>query len=710
MVNPLSNPFYLMPPLAAFVTSIILIALVLRGARRSSSRSIFCGLLLSLGLWGLLLFGMRSSPDVDRALVWDKTLPVVYYFAFLLYYHFTLTYTNTSGQRPILLAAYLFLGLLIALAPTDLIIERMRLEDYGYAPTMGPVAIPAFMIGFLLMGGAAYNLVKRYKASSSYEERNRLLYLVIALLFPLTGAFLDAFSNLPPAAIWCNLIFCFLCSIAILKYHLLDIQVVIRKSLVYLFVSVTIALPYVGILFITHQILQITIEPWWMHVIVVLFVAIVLRPMYTWAQQFVDRLFYRDRYDHLRALQQFSHQTQSVANLEELGLTLVKLVRGALRSSSAYLLLPSEGKGGLTILSCDGLGNPPPGIILRNESLLVKQLKLHGGILSSRELNIIPSLQSPGTIERQNLENLGAELYIPIKISEGELSGILILGKKLSGQDYFNEERRLLLTLANQMAMALENAHLYDLERTARSELQKQDEQKTEFLHGVAHELKTPLTAIISSSELLSEGSSIASGLRQKLIHNIRQSAESMNRRVAELLDLATMQIGELKIEPEPLEMTHIITEVASQLRVLFKSKKQTLTLEMPDSLPKVKADRGKLEQVLFNLLSNANKFSPTGKNVILRAKQADGKIIVEIEDSAPAVTEDDKRRLFDPYYRGDDPEKRERFAGLGLGLSISRKLVELHQGDIWVENKPTKGNIFAFSLPVLGRRKSGAK
>jgi signal transduction histidine kinase len=356
------------------------------------------------------------------------------------------------------------------------------------------------------------------------------------------------------------------------------------------------------------------------------------------------------------------------------------------------------------------LDNPPPGIILRNESLLVKQLKLHGGILSSGELNIIPSLQSLGTIERQSLEKLGAELYIPIKIGEGELSGMLILGKKLSGQDYSNEERQLLLTLANQMGMALENARLYDLERTTLSELQKQNEQKTEFLHGVAHELKTPLTAIISSSELLSEGSSIAYGLRKKLIHNIRKSAESMNRRVAELLDLATMQIGELKIEPEPLEMTHIITEVASQLRVLFKSKKQTLTLEMPDSLPKVKADRGKLEQVLFNLLSNANKFSPTGKDVILRAKQADEKIIVEIEDSAPAVTEDDKRRLFDPYYRGDDPEKRERFAGLGLGLSISRKLVELHQGDIWVENKPTKGNIFAFSLPVLGRRKSGAK
>jgi len=709
-MNPFANPSYLLPPLFSAAISLGLAILVLLKGRRNLSTWIFCGLVLSVTLISLLIFGMRSSPDTHRALPWDRAVPVAAYGTFIFYYHFSLTYTKTRGQKGILYTAYFLWIMFIILAPTNLIIKEMRLEDYGYAPVIGPLTPLLFIVYISLVTVTIYTLIKARMRATSYIEKTRMTYLAIAGLFPIVGGSLDAFSTLPPASMWGYLTFGLLCTVVILKYQLMDIQVVLRVGSIYLLISIIIAIPYVALLYFLNMLFKPVLEPWWIHGFIILLLAIILRPLYSWSQQLIDRLFYRDRYDHLRALQRFSHQTQSVANLEELGLTLVKLVRGALRSSSAYLLLPSEGKGGLTILSCDGLDNPPPGIILRNESLLVKQLKLHGGILSSRELNIIPSLQSLGTIERQNLEKLGAELYLPIKISEGELSGILILGKKLSGQDYSNEERQLLLTLANQMAMALENARLYDLERTTRSELQKQNEQKTEFLHGVAHELKTPLTAIISSSELLGEGSSTAFGLRKKLIHNIRQSAESMNRRVAELLDLATMQIGELKIEPEPLEMTHIITEVASQLRVLFKSKKQTLTLEMPDSLPKVKADRGKLEQVLFNLLSNANKFSPTGKDVILRAKRADGKIIIEIEDSAPAVTEDDKRRLFDPYYRSDDPEKRERFAGLGLGLSISRKLVELHQGDIWVENKPTKGNIFAFSLPVLGRRKSGAK
>jgi len=258
------------------------------------------------------------------------------------------------------------------------------------------------------------------------------------------------------------------------------------------------------------------------------------------------------------------------------------------------------------------------------------------------------------------------------------------------------------------MATELENARLYDSEKVMRQKLEKQDAQKTEFLHSVAHELKTPLTAILSSSELLDKASSMAPDLRKRLINNVQRSAFSMSRRVAELLDLARSQIGEMRIEPEPVEIAHIVNEVASQLRILFENKEQTLTLEIADSLPKVNADREKLEQVLFNLLSNANKFSPTGNTVVLRARNADRQIVVEVEDSAPAVTDEEKRRLFDPYYRSEDLQKRERFPGLGLGLSISKNLVELHQGKIWVETKPKKGNIFVFSLPALNQRTNG--
>jgi len=709
-MNPLSNPPYLLPPLVVLAVSLILIMVVWRGTRWNFTSCIFCGLLLSIGLWSLLIFGMRSSPNVHRAFLWDRMLPAVSYATAVLYYHFTLTYTHTRGQRRILLLCYLLLALFAGLSPTGLLIQGMRLEYYGYAPITGPLLLPLIFVSLFLLGRGTYNLLKRYNASHSHDERNRILYFLIAVFFLVLGGLLDGLSNLPPVSIWSNLIFCILCSIAMLRYHLLDIHIVVRKGLVYLLTSLAVSIPYVGLLYLLHYIFEPALEPWWIHVFIILLLAVLLRPLYSQAQNLVDRLFYRDRYDYLRALQRFAHQTQSVLNLEELSSNMIQLVGGALRSSSVCLLLPSEGKGSLGVVSCTGLESPPSGVVLRSSSPLVKWLERHGDIVSSEQLNIIPQLQSISIKEKNNVERMGAELYVPIKSRQGQLSGILVLGQKLSQQSYSNEERQLLKTLSSQMAMALENAWLYDSERTMRKELEKLDEQKTEFLHSVGHELKTPLTAIISSSELMSEGSSIARSLRERLINNIRESAWSMDRKVAELLDLARMQIGELKIEIKPLEMGRVITEVASQLHILFEKKEQTLTLEIPDSLPKVNADREKLEQVLFNLLSNANKFSPSGSNVILRAREVDRRIIVEVEDAAPAVTKEDKKKLFDPYYRGEDADKRQRFSGLGLGLAISRRLVELHQGEIWVESKPTKGNTFAFSLPVVDQGTNGIR
>ena len=704
-MNPLSNPSYLLPPLVVLAVSLILIVVVWRGTRRSFTSYIFCGFLISIGLWSLLIYGMRSSPDVHYAVLWDRAVPAAGFAAYLLFYHFTRAYTNTRGQRYILVGGYLLLVLFASISPTDLVIKEMRLEYYGYAPIAGAMLLPFMIISILfLLGGGAYNFLKHYIASHSHDERNRILYLLIAMLFPILGAFLDGFSNLPPASIWCNLIFCIICTVVILKYHLLDIRIIIRKSLVYLLISAAVAIPYVSVLYSLHYVFETTMEPWWIHALILLLLAIILRPLYSLAQQFVDRLFYRDRYDYLRALVEFMQETHDVRDLNQLASSLVNLIGRALQSSTVQLLLSSA--------SGDFVEVPPTGqsisrFKLSSHGTLLRWVQDKKRLLYRKDVAIIPQLQSLTRSEMYVLNNTGAELIVPILTKEKELIGLIILGEKRSQLEYSQEDERLVLAVANRMATELENARLYDLEKTARKELEKVDEQKTEFLHSVGHELKTPLTAIISSSEILSGKSSMDPSFKERLVTNIRRSAESMDRRVTELLALAEMQIGDLKIEPAPLEITRAIDEIASQLRILFEKKRQTLTLQMPSLLPKVNADRGKLEQVLFNLISNANKFSPVGTDIVLRTKVVDRKVIVEVEDSAPVVSEKEKNKLFDPYYRSKDADKRGRFPGLGLGLSISKKLVELHEGEIWVESKSGKGNIFAFSLPIFDRRTS---
>ncbi|MFC1985186.1 sensor histidine kinase, partial [Chloroflexota bacterium] len=212
----------------------------------------------------------------------------------------------------------------------------------------------------------------------------------------------------------------------------------------------------------------------------------------------------------------------------------------------------------------------------------------------------------------------------------------------------------------------------------------------------------TPLTSLISSSEILDEKQVESEEIRKRLVTNIRSAAESMDKRVSELLDLVGIQTGILVLKKEPVDIKEFLSNVASQLQSIFRERSQTLKLEIADSLPKINADKSRLEQIVFNLLTNANKFSPISSNVILRVKENEGQVIVEVEDSAPAISKAEIDKIFDAYYRSEDSKKRGRFPGLGLGLSITKHLVELHQGKIWVENKAQKGNIFAFSLLAL--------
>jgi len=440
--------------------------------------------LASGGLQALVLFGMRTSPDVYHALVWEKGIHVTFYVTFLFYYHFTLAYTHNRGQRRLLLASYLVLLIFVAITPTNLVIQGMRLEDYGYAPVLGPLAFPVSIGGIALMAGGAYNLLRRYKVSSSYEERNRMLYLTIAIFFPLAGALLDGFSNLPPMAIWGILIFCIICSIAIVKYHLLDIRFIIRKSLVYLLISALVAIPYAGVIILLFHTLKTALEQWWAHGFIILLLAIILSPLYSWAQQLVDRLFYRDRYNYLKALERFSLETQSVTNLGELASMMVRLVSGALRTVGVCLLLPSESKHGLVVASSTGL-DPSSGVVLRGNSPLVKWLELHGDILSSEQLSIVPQLQSLSLKERNNLQRMGAKLYASLKTRQGQLSGILVLGQKLSEQSYSIEDKQLLTAVSNQMAIALDNARLYQETRQSEKELRKRESEYRELAESI---------------------------------------------------------------------------------------------------------------------------------------------------------------------------------------------------------------------------------
>ncbi len=219
------------------------------------------------------------------------------------------------------------------------------------------------------------------------------------------------------------------------------------------------------------------------------------------------------------------------------------------------------------------------------------------------------------------------------------------------------------------------------------------------FLSALSHELKTPLTAIIASTGLLLEElTDKQEPVLIKIAQNISKSAASLQNRLVELLNLSRNKDEAFGINKKEIDFSSLAAGAADQVSSLTKQKKQTLTIEVPDGL-KLVADGQRVEQILLNLLSNAIKVTPEDGWIILKAGCESNRLVVKIQDTGPGIPPEEKQKLFRPYYHLSTD--RASVPGMGLGLAITKQLVELHGGTIWVQSEVGKGSTFSFSLPL---------
>ncbi len=249
--------------------------------------------------------------------------------------------------------------------------------------------------------------------------------------------------------------------------------------------------------------------------------------------------------------------------------------------------------------------------------------------------------------------------------------------------------------ITEQKRMDEKLRELYEQERESRQQLEAEMKKRVEFTRALAHELKTPLTSVLASSDLLE--SELREEPLQTLARSIRQGASNLNSRIDELLDLARGEVGMLQLKLEWVDMSKLLRETAESMIPLASRRGQSLVIALPLSLPPVRADAARLQQIVANLLSNALKFTPVGGNIKLGAKQKDAALVVEVRDMGRGIPKEDQKFLFEPYHR----LQTEPSGGLGLGLALCRMLVELHGGQIWVRSQVGKGSTFGFSLPL---------
>lgn len=236
----------------------------------------------------------------------------------------------------------------------------------------------------------------------------------------------------------------------------------------------------------------------------------------------------------------------------------------------------------------------------------------------------------------------------------------------------------------------------------ARDQAVEANKSKSEFVSVVSHELKLPMTSIKGYSDLMLGGATGQLNENQvNFLTTIRNNVNRMATLVSDLTEISRIESGNLRIEPRAVPVWDVIDEVVTLTKTQITEKNQTITVDIPEQLPKSWCDRGRFAQVVTNLISNANKYSPEGAHIVVQALRVDGMIQLKVQDNGYGMTPEDQALLFNKFFRSGDEKAREA-PGTGLGMSITKNLIELQGGRIWFESEYRKGTTVYFTVPVV--------
>jgi len=290
------------------------------------------------------------------------------------------------------------------------------------------------------------------------------------------------------------------------------------------------------------------------------------------------------------------------------------------------------------------------------------------------------------------------QIVIPIR-REAQVIGLLLLESTSDSQ----ENLAFLNRLSDNAAIAISNAQLYD-------EVQRANVAKSDFVSFVAHELKNPMTSIKGYTELLSAGSvGTVNEMQANFLSTIRANVERMSALVSDLNDNAKIEAGRLRLDYKPVDVPAVIDEVVRSTKRQVDDKKQMIELHLLDPLPHIWADHIRVGQVLTNLVSNAHKYTPEGGKILVGAEPTANQWDPEgakqvmhlwVKDNGIGINMEDQAKIFQKFFRSDDSKAREA-PGTGLGLNITKSLVEMQGGHIWFESEFRHGTTFHFTIPI---------
>jgi signal transduction histidine kinase len=295
-------------------------------------------------------------------------------------------------------------------------------------------------------------------------------------------------------------------------------------------------------------------------------------------------------------------------------------------------------------------------------------------------------------------ENFPNTLSVPLLRSGVPLGAITVTRAEIGL--FSNRQIALLQTFADQAVIAIENVHLFRETVDKSRQLEVASQHKSEFLANMSHELRTPLNAIIGFSEVLTQGMFGEINEKQtEYLHDILESGQHLLSLINDILDLSKIEAGRMELEASEFDLPQAIQNALTLVRERALRRGIALHQVIDDRVAGIRADERKVRQVLLNLLSNAIKFTPEGGKIDVLAALGDGVVEVSVADTGIGIAPEDQETVFEEFRQVGTADKKAE--GTGLGLTLSRKFIELHGGRIRVTSQVGIGSTFTFTLPV---------
>jgi signal transduction histidine kinase len=657
------------------------------------------------------------TTESNVAFFWVKIVMIfgTWFNPALLLFIFTFPKEKFTVNKILVLVEISFSVFLSICAVLNLLYKKVEFVSGGLTQEIGPF-LPVFGLFFLIhLVAVTARLIYVFKRTVG-REKEQIRYLTLGFVVTLVyvGIF-DIFfilvlgtSRYTTYGVTAFIFFEFAVFFAITRHRLMDIRAVVARTVAYTLLIGIIGLFYTASAFLITTLLfktTTTLQQVIVYSALTLVVAFTFQPLKAFIEKVTDRVFYKERYSSQDLLEKLGKIMASTLRLDELTQKLLAEIAGKMKVSKAAFILFENSE------SFEVKGD-------FNGDLKMTRKEIDD--LFYKEQTLIFDEMEEGPV-KEFLRVHSITVSVPLT-TESEKIGLLILGEKSSGEIYSDRDLDVLDIVASEIAVAVQNSNAFEeiskFNITLKEEIKKAthdlslanvklrelDLLKDEFVSVASHELRTPMTAIKSYlwMALAGRGGKLGDKLK-KYLDRAYISTDRLIKLVNDMLNVSRIESGRIEFNSQGVDMRKMAEDVAEEVGPRSKELDLTVSVQMAKDIPFVFCDYNKIKEVLMNLIGNSLKFTPKEGKISVGFKVKDGMVEISVADNGVGISEEDKYKLFTKFgliEKGHFVTSSQP-AGSGLGLYISRHLVELEGGKIWAESEEGKGSTFTFSLPV---------